>query len=286
VTAPISGTVASREGSIGQSLQDAGGKLMTIINDGRIFATANIYEKDLGLVKNGQRIRVKVASLPNQTFEGRITQIGTSVQGETRVVTVQAEINNPSSLLKPGMFAELEIITDKTASSLFAIPTSAVVDANGKKIIYVQNGNAFQSTEVTFGQAFGDMVEVKTGLFEGDMVVTQRATQLYAQSLRGGSKKEDGHAEEGHADEKTEVKTNNFPVSLWLIAAGGGSVITAIAFSASNLLSRRKASHLVTVDAYGEETVTYETDTQIYLDNHKQTDVSPTPVSVSISSIG
>ncbi|NEU71775.1 efflux RND transporter periplasmic adaptor subunit [Hassallia byssoidea VB512170] len=282
VTAPISGTVASREVSIGQSLQDAGGKLMTIINDGRIFATANIYEKDLGIVKNGQRIRVKVASFPNQTFEGRITQIGTSVQGETRVVPVQAEINNSRGSLKPGMFAELEVITDKTASSLLAIPTSAVVDANGKKIIYVQNGNAFQSTQVTFGQTSGDMVEVKTGLFEGDMVVTQRATQLYAQSLRGGSKKEDGHAEEeGHAEgEKTEVKANNFPVPLWLIAAGGGSVITAIAFSTSNLLSRRKGSHLVTVNAYGQEIVTYETDTQIYLDNHKQTNVSPTPISI------
>ncbi len=281
VIAPISGTVASREVSIGQSLQDAGGKLMTIINDGRIFATANIYEKDLGLVKNGQRIRVKVSSLPDQTFEGRITQIGTSVQGETRVVPVQAEINNPSGLLKPGMFAELEIITDKTASSLLAIPTSAVVDANGKKIIYVQNGNAFQSTEVTFGQTSGDMVEVKTGLFEGDMVVTQRATQLYAQSLRGGSKTEsDNQGEEGHAEEKTEVKTNNFPIPLWLMAAGGGSVITAIAFWASNLLSRRKSPHSATVGAYGEETVTYETDTQIYLDNHKQTDISPMPISV------
>lgn len=281
VIAPISGTVASREVSIGQSLQDAGGKLMTIINDGRIFATANIYEKDLGLVKNGQRIRVKVASLPNETFEGRITQISTSVQGETRVVPVQAEINNPSGLLKPGMFAELEIITDKTASSLLAIPTSAVVDTNGKKIIYVQNGNAFQSTEVTFGQTSGDMVEVKTGLFEGDMVVTQRATQLYAQSLRGGSKTEgDNEGEEGHTEEKVEVKTNNFPVPLWLMAAGGGSVITAIAFWASNLLSRRKSPHLATVGAYGQENVTYETDTQIYLDNHKQTDVSPTPVSV------
>jgi membrane fusion protein, heavy metal efflux system len=59
------------------------------------------------------------------------------------------------------------------------------------------------------------------------MVVTQRATQLYAQSLRGDSKKEAPNEEEGHVDEKTEV-TSNFPVPLWLMTAGGGSVITAI----------------------------------------------------------
>ncbi len=47
------------------------------------------------------------------------------------------------------------------------------------------------------------------------MIVTQRATQLYVQSLWGGSIKEDGHTEEeGHAEEKTEVKANNFPIPL------------------------------------------------------------------------
>jgi membrane fusion protein, heavy metal efflux system len=222
ITAPISGTVASRDVSIGQSLQDAGGKLMTIINDGRIFATANIYEKDLGSVKNGQQIRVKVAALPNQSFEGRITQIGTSVQGETRVVPVQAEISNPSGLLKPGMFAELEVITAKTAASLLAIPASAVVDANGKKVVYVQNGNAFQAAEVTFGRTSGDMVEVKTGLFAGDMVVTQRGTQLYAQSLRGGSGQP---AADEHKDEAAPAKSNGLVIPPWLLPVGGSLVL-------------------------------------------------------------
>ena len=82
--------------------------------------TANIYEKDLGLIKNGQKIRVKVAALPNQSFEGKIAQVGTSVQGETRVVPMQAEISNPRGFLKPGIFAELEVITDRTAASLLA----------------------------------------------------------------------------------------------------------------------------------------------------------------------
>ncbi len=222
ITAPIAGTVASRDVSVGQSLQDAGGKLMTIINDGRIFATANIYEKDLGLVKNGQQIRVKVAALPNQSFEGRITQIGTSVQGETRVVPVQAEISNPSGLLKPGMFAELEVITDKTAASLLAIPATAVVDANGKKVVYVQNGNAFQAAEVTLGRTSGDMVEVKTGLFAGDMVVTQRGTQLYAQSLRGGGEK--AGADE-HQDEAAPAKSNGLVIPPWLLPVGGGVIL-------------------------------------------------------------
>ncbi|BDA75821.1 hypothetical protein CAL7716_099870 (plasmid) [Calothrix sp. PCC 7716] len=280
VNAPISGTVAERSVSLGQSLQDAGGKLMTIINGNQVFATANIYEKDLDKIKNGQRVRVKVASLPNSTFEGKITQIGTVVQGETRVVPVQAEINNTSGQLKPGMFAELEVLTDKTATPILAIPTSAVVDANGKKVVYVQNGNAFQATEVTFGQTSGDMVEVKAGLFDGDMIVTQRAPQLYAQSLRGGGKASEEQKEEGHSEaEKTEVKANNFPIPLWLIAAGGGSAITAIAFAASNSLLGRRRRHTLATVGVGGESITYETETEVYVDNNKEA-MSPTPVGI------
>jgi membrane fusion protein, heavy metal efflux system len=287
ITAPIAGTIASRDVSIGQSLQDAGGKLMTIINDGRIFATANIYEKDLGLVKNGQQIRVKVAALPNQSFEGRITQIGTSVQGETRVVPVQAEISNPSGLLKPGMFAELEVITAKTAASLLAIPAAAVVEANGKKVVYVQNGNAFQAAEVTFGRTSGDMVEVKTGLFAGDMVVTQRATQLYAQSLRGGSEKTDPdgdkHQEgDDHKHEEAPAKSN-VVIPPWLLPVGGGAILVA---GGSWLLRKRFRSAPVDGVDDGEEDAyasnhdlslpaAEPTEPEPYTNNHHSVPLSP-----------
>ncbi|MBE9224747.1 efflux RND transporter periplasmic adaptor subunit [Phormidium sp. LEGE 05292] len=290
VTAPISGTVADRSITIGQSLQDAGGKLMTIINDSRVFATANIYEKDLNKVKMGQRVRVKIASLPDRTFEGRITRIGSVVEGETRVVPVQAELGNPNGELKPGMFAELEVLTDQTSTPLLAVPFTAVVDANGKKLVYVQNGKAFQSVEVNLGQKSGDLVEVKSGLFEGDLVVTQRAPQLYAQSLRGGSKStEDEH---GHADgeeEKSavkEVKTNSFPLplSLPLLSLGlvGAGVFGGAAFLAGAFWNRRQMrSRSVPIrESHPNAQVSFIDATEGYLDNHKQPTLSAASVPV------
>ena len=133
VTAPISGQVAERQVTIGQSFEESGSQLMTIVNDREVFATASIYEKDLDKVEIGQPVNVKVASVPNQIFTGRIKRIGSVVEGETQVVPVQAEINNANGQLKPGMFAELEVVTDKTPVAVLAIPTSAIVDANGKK---------------------------------------------------------------------------------------------------------------------------------------------------------
>ena len=250
VTAPISGQIAERQVTIGQSFEESGSQLMTIVNDREVFATASIYEKDLDKVEIGQPVNVKVASVPNQIFTGRIKRIGSVVEGEAQVVPVQAEINNANGQLKPGMFAELEVVTDKTPVAVLAIPTSAVVDANGKKIIYVKNGNAFQSVEPEFGQTSGNLIEVKGGLFEGDAVVTQRATQLYAQSLRGNGANEDDHSEEEDSLSE-ETNTSNFPLPLWLIATLGGTIVAGGAFAAGTMSGRRSQRRMVAAYAGG-----------------------------------
>jgi len=61
------------------------------------------------------------------------------------------------------MFAELEVLSDRTPAVLLAIPKSALVTTNDKTIVFVQNGNAFQPTEVTLGRDAGEFVEIKTG---------------------------------------------------------------------------------------------------------------------------
>ncbi|TAE95134.1 MAG: efflux RND transporter periplasmic adaptor subunit, partial [Oscillatoriales cyanobacterium] len=213
VVAPISGTVADREITPGESVNSAEKPLMSILNDSSVFATANI----------------------NRTFRGKISFIGSIVEGETRAVPVKALLDNPERILKPGMFAELEIFTDKTATNILAIPVSAVVEANGKQLVYVKNGDAFQAMEVALGKTSGDLVEIKSGLFEGDLIVTQRAPQLYAQSLRGGSKY-------SKTEEKKEVKPtnfNSFPVPLWA-GIGGGMAIASVTFAAGAFWGNRR----------------------------------------------
>ncbi len=237
VAAPISGTVADREITLGEtiSLQAGSKPLMTILNYSKVFATANIYEKDLHQVQTGQQVRVKVTSLPNRTFTGRVAFIGSVVQGDTRVVPVKAELDNFSGLLKPGMFAESEVLTARIPTPVLAIPTTAIVDANGKKIVYVQNGDTYQPAEVTLGQTSGDLVELKSGLFDGDPIVTQRAPELYAQSLRGGSKPEadsDGRKDRPAANKnaKPSVSAPAAAQPPWWIALPVGGALAAGAF--------------------------------------------------------
>lgn len=266
VSAPITGKVSDREVTLGQAFEDAGGKLMTIVNDSRVFATANIYEKDLAQVKLGQQVKVKVASLPNRTFTGTITRIGSVVEGETRVVPVQAELSNSDGQLKPGLFAQLSIMTEQMPSAIVAIPSSAVVEANGKTLVYVQNGNAFEAVEVSLGKISGDLVEVKTGLFEGDQIVTQRATQLYAQSLRGGGKADTPSAKpEAGVDQAKASNDSKFSLSSltktqlgqWLGGAGVIALGTGAFIAGAFWSSRRSRRQLVTTDNSESNAIAY-----------------------------
>lgn len=244
ITAPIAGRVADREVTLGQSAEDAGTPLMTIVDDRTVLATANIYEKDLNQVKVGQSVRVTVSGLPDRFFQGEITVVGAVVDGESRVVPVKAELDNPDGALKPGMFAELEVLTDRTTEAVLAIPQSAIVDANGQSLVFVQNGNSFQPVEVTLGRTAGDRVAVEGGLFDGDMIVTQRANQLYAQSLRGGT----ARPEDAEATEVTEANATGGSASWWILGLGGGAIAVSTFVAGTWWASRRRPVQSLSVN--------------------------------------
>ncbi|MBW4542356.1 MAG: efflux RND transporter periplasmic adaptor subunit [Myxacorys chilensis ATA2-1-KO14] len=241
ITAPISGTVADRETTTGESGEDAGKKILTIVNGSSVQASGNIYEKDLSQIQVGQPVRINVNGLPDRTFGGRISVVGSTVQGDTRVVPVKAELDNADGALKPGMFAEIEVLTDRTPASVIAVPKSAIVETNDKKkIVFVQNGNAFQSTDVTLGRESGEFVEVTNGLFDGDKVVTQRAPQLYAQSLRGDTNADAEHSE----TPATAAQGANLSALPWWVTLPVGGAIAAGTFWAGTVWSSRRNRRL------------------------------------------
>jgi membrane fusion protein, heavy metal efflux system len=264
IKAPITGTVADREITLGESGEDAGKRIMTILNDRSVLVAANVYEKDLGQIQVGQQVRVKMASLPNRTFVGRISVIGSAVEGQSRVVPVKAELENADGKLKPGMFAELDLLTGRSSAAVLAIPQSAVVETNDKKtVVFVQNGNAYQPVEVTLGKTSGALVEVKSGLFDGDAVVVQRATQLYAQSLRGGTPKPEDKAETPAA--ASGVNLQNLALPWWGWVPLGGAIAATTFWAGSAWATRRSRTQLRQEFEAEYSSSAYES--EVYLEN-------------------
>jgi cobalt-zinc-cadmium efflux system membrane fusion protein len=259
IKAPMAGIVLDpantpeHEIKIGESRQDAGESIFTIINSQQVQVSANIYEKDLNKIRQGQRIRGWVSSSPGTTFTGQINQIGSVVEGENRIVSVKATLDNPDGQLKPGLFVELEVLTDRTPTPVLAVPQSAIVKTNDQQnLVFVQNGNIFEPVSVTLGQVSGDWVEIKEGLFAGDLVVSQRASQLYAQSLRAKP------AEKAEEIEKSlEITESTFSLptlSGWLLPLGGILAAAGI-FWAGSLWGKRQESQPL-----GERTLTASQD--------------------------
>lgn len=217
VVAPIAGTIADQMITPGESVNEPGVPLMKIVNGTGVWATANVYEKDLPRISKGQRVRVGVTGLKG-TFAGIISYIGTAVQGETRVIPVRAALNNGQGLLKPGMFAELEILTGQATQTVLAVPTAAIVNASGRSLVYVRNGQNYEPVEIALGEVDGNRTEIRSGLFEGDQVVVQGAPLLYAQSLRGAGTKQGTAAAEAGAG---SIQSAMLP---WWVIGGSGAI--------------------------------------------------------------
>jgi cobalt-zinc-cadmium efflux system membrane fusion protein len=183
LTSPISGVVVERGGTIGATVgSDA--NLFKIINLSSVWIDANVFEKDLERIKRGQEVKVTVPAFPGSTFSGRVILISSVVDPETRTVQVRTEVSNRDGRLKPDMFANVEVVTAVHRTAI-SIPLSAVLDDNGKSVVFVADGNEYKKREVTVGMKSDDRVEITSGLTEGDKVVVKGNYLLMEQSKGG-----------------------------------------------------------------------------------------------------
>ena len=180
LNSPISGVVIERNGTVGATVgTDA--NLFKIINLSSVWVDANVFEKDLARVHQGQAVKITVPSFPESTFYGKVALITSIVDADTRTVRVRTEVPNGDGRLKPDMFANVEIITAAKRTAL-SIPLSAVLDDGGKSYVFIQDGKDYAKKEVTLGLKSDDRVEITDGIKEGDKVVVKGNYLLMEQS--------------------------------------------------------------------------------------------------------
>ena len=183
LNSPIDGIVVERNATVGASVgTDA--NLFKIIDLSRVWIDADVFEKDLPRIKPGQEVRLKVTAFPESTFSGRVILINSVLDPETRTVKVRTEVANPDGRLKPDMFANVQIITDVNRAAI-SIPQSAVLNDEGKTIVFVADGNGYKKRQVQAGIQNNDRVEIVDGLSAGDRVVVKGNYLLLEQSRPG-----------------------------------------------------------------------------------------------------
>jgi RND family efflux transporter MFP subunit len=182
ILAPIDGFVIEKNAVQGQMV-DAGMKLYQLADLGIVWVYAQIYEQDLPYIQLGQEAVVKLASLPDREFRGRVTYVYPNVDEKTRTAKVRLEFENPGYFLKPGMFVSVQITSELEPSALL-VPDSAILRSGEKNTVFVAlPGGKFDPRTVTLGpEAEHDQYEVVSGLRAGERIVTSGQFLLDSES--------------------------------------------------------------------------------------------------------
>ena len=198
---PVSGTIVERNASPGQIVGPSA-SIFTVANLGHLWVTADVYERDLALIRTGAVANVTVNALPGEVFPGRVTYAGGVVDTATHTFKVRVEIENKARRLRPGMFAQVRVQTlaqsirlqdgqergDSGAGVgnkvLLTVPEIAVQELNGKQIVFVAGSTRgeYFVRPVTIGtRVGGGFVTITNGLNRGERIAVKGAFQLKAQ---------------------------------------------------------------------------------------------------------
>jgi len=189
VRAPFSGELGVRKVEVGQYLT-AGTQIVSLTDLSALYANFTVTEKDSAQLKVGQVVRIAVDAYPGRTFEGKITTIEPQIATETRNIRVQATMQNPDKILKPGMFATTTIVLpDKPP--VITVPETAVDYTLYGDSVYLLNEKKEEDgktkltvtrTFVQTGNRIEGRAEILKGLKEGDRVVAVGQLKLQSGS--------------------------------------------------------------------------------------------------------
>ena len=174
ILATISGTVMNRHVAVGDYVK-TGQPLFQLINLSQVWVLFDAYESDLPWLKVGDPVNFTVQALPGKSFTGKVSYIDPFLSGTSRVAKVRVVVGNPQQSLKPEMFVNGIVESEKAEkSNELLIPKSAVLWTGKRSVVYVKVPGAenptFSFREIELGPETGNYYVVANGLNEGEEV--------------------------------------------------------------------------------------------------------------------
>lgn len=181
LVAPRNGVVLERMAVDGM-MAEAGETLFRIADVSTVWVMVDVPEYELGSVRVGDKATMRIRSLPDKVFEGKVGLIYPEIQSQTRTARLRIEQSNPDGLLLANMYAEVEIATG-SGEPVVTVPDSAVIDTGDRQVVILDKGEGrFEPRDVKIGARGEDMVEVIDGVAEGDRVVVSANFLIDAES--------------------------------------------------------------------------------------------------------
>jgi cobalt-zinc-cadmium efflux system membrane fusion protein len=183
VKAPLSGVVLEKLITEGTAVTP-GTPLFVVSDLASLWAMAEIDETAISHVKTGLPVEVSVSAYPGEQFPGTIAWVADMVNPKTRRVTVRCAMPNPQGRLKPEMYATV-LLGEGEPRPVVVVPSAAVQDIDGKPVVFVEDGKGrYRRRDITVGSDRDGLLEVRTGLREGERVVAAGAFLLKSELLK------------------------------------------------------------------------------------------------------
>jgi len=169
--APIAGFVTGLTTITPGTLAEQGTTVCTLMDYEQVVVDLQIPSAHLRAVTQASPVRVRNYAFPEDVFEGRITAVDPAVDPATRTFMVRATIPNPELRLRPGMFVEAEVVTDRRAD-VIVVPRALVLLRQNRQVVFVEEAARAEMRLIETGLEDASNVEVVSGLEEGERLIT------------------------------------------------------------------------------------------------------------------
>lgn len=178
ITSPINGVVGLIQITEG-NMASPQAPVAVVSSTGKLAVKLNVTEGDISFVKVNDPVKVRVRSLSEQEFTGRVTSVAAVAHPQFKTFPVEVTLDNPDNLLKSGMTAEVRIGTEEK-DGVLTIPRNAVVQKGARHVVFtVDEESIVHETTIEVGIQNRERVEVIKGLKVGDQVVVKGQTLLH-----------------------------------------------------------------------------------------------------------
>jgi cobalt-zinc-cadmium efflux system membrane fusion protein len=180
VRAPISGFIVQKGVTNNMTIRgDNSTSMFTISDLKNVWIQANVYESNISLIHQGENVDVTTIAYPGKIFKGEIDKVMNVLDPTSKVMKVRVVLPNPGYLLKPEMYASITV-TEKENKECLSVPSSSVIFDHSQNFVLVYHSRSDVTiTPVQVISAVGDKTFVKTGVTEGEQIISSQAILIY-----------------------------------------------------------------------------------------------------------
>jgi membrane fusion protein, heavy metal efflux system len=179
ITSPLAGTVVERTANVGQEVRpDAPVSLFVVTDPSRLWVMLDVTERDLAVVRRGDRLAISSSAYPDRSFPGRLDLVGDALDPATRTVKARGLVENPGSLLKAEMYVSVQVEPTGNAP-VTTVPVRSVLTDGERRFCFIETRpRRFERVNVIVGVERNGRVSIASGLPANARVVTNGSLLL------------------------------------------------------------------------------------------------------------